>query len=149
MAGLHVASLTDRRRYTVSLYHEMWSGPFDRASIRRGQYAIVFLTGLQMDFDWMRQLSFLFRRAGTLVVAGGSICTLFPEYSGRFFDVVCAGGVEAVADVMRDHEAGSMKPVYRSAQHKISSYETRSLPPRRGGRDASGALHRSLARLQF
>lgn len=123
MAGLHVASLLDRRRYSVSLYHEMWSGPFDRVSIRPSGYAVVFLTGLQMDFDRMRQLSFFFRRAGTLVVAGGSICTLFPEFAGRFFDVVCAGGVEAVADVMRDYEAGSMKSVYRSPQHKISSYE--------------------------
>jgi hypothetical protein len=34
MAGLHVASLIDRQRYAVSLYHEMWSGPFDTASIR-------------------------------------------------------------------------------------------------------------------
>jgi len=123
MAGLHVASLIDRRRYAVSLYHEMWSGPFDTASIRFGEYAIVFLTGLQMDFDRMRQLAFFFRRAGTLVVGGGSVCTLFPEFAGRFFDVVCAGGVEAVADVMRDYEAGSTKPLYRSAQHKIRSYE--------------------------
>lgn len=76
-----------------------------------------------MDFDRMRQLSFFFRRAGGLVVAGGGICTLFPEFAGRFFDVVCAGGVETAADVIRDYEAGSMKPVYRSAQHKISSYK--------------------------
>jgi hypothetical protein len=62
MAGLHVASLIDRRRYAVSLYHEMWSGPFDTASIRFGEYAIVFLTELQMDFDRMRQLAFFFRR---------------------------------------------------------------------------------------
>jgi hypothetical protein len=81
MAGLHVASLIDRRRYAVSLYHEMWSGPLDTASIRFGEYAIVFLTGLQMDFDRMRQLAFFFRRAGTLVVGGGSICTLFPEFA--------------------------------------------------------------------
>jgi radical SAM superfamily enzyme YgiQ (UPF0313 family) len=122
MAGLHVASLLDRRRHAVSLYHEMWSGPFHTASIRPGEYAIVFLTGLQMDFDRMRQLSFFFRRAGTLVVAGGSICTLFPEFSGRFFDVVCAGGVEAVAKFMQDYETGMTKPLYRSAQHEIMSY---------------------------
>ena len=27
MAGLHVGSLIDGRRYQVTLYHEMWHGP--------------------------------------------------------------------------------------------------------------------------
>lgn len=123
MAGLHIASLIDRRRYEVVLYHEMWHGPFDTASIAPDDYQLVFVSGLQMDFDRMRQLAYFFRRAGTPVAAGGSICTLFPEFARNFFDAVCAGGVECVRDVMRDFEAGAVKPIYRSPAHEIGGYE--------------------------
>jgi len=122
MAGLHIGSLVDRDKYLVTLYHEMWHGPYDTASVTSGTFAIVFLTGLQMDFDRMRQLAYFFRRADALVVAGGSMCTLFPEFARQFFDVVCAGGVECVVDVMRDYEAGSLKPIYRSPQSNIRDY---------------------------
>ena len=61
----------------------MWHGPYDTGTLAPGRFAIVFLTGLQMDFDRMRQLSYFFRRAGSLVVAGGSICTLFPEFARK------------------------------------------------------------------
>jgi radical SAM superfamily enzyme YgiQ (UPF0313 family) len=122
MSGLHIASLIDRRKYAVKLYHEMWHGPYDTTRIAPGGFAMVFLTGLQMDFDRMRQLAYFFRRAGALVVAGGSICTLFPDFARQFFDVVCAGGVDCVADVMHDYERGTLKALYLSPQHKISSY---------------------------
>src|SRR6516225_12094042 len=123
MAGLHIASLLDRSKYRLRLYHEMWHGPYPTAAIKPNEFAIVFLTGLQMDFDRMRQLSYFFQRAGAVVVAGGSICTLFPEFAARFFSVVCNGGVECVVDVMRDYECGSLKPLYRSPQNKIRRYE--------------------------
>ena len=122
MIGVHVASLLDRERYQVKLHNEMWHGAYPTDAIAPGDYALVFLSGLQVDFDRMRQLSYFFRRAGTTVVAGGSICTLFPEFAARFFDAVCAGGVECVLDVMRDFEAGALKPVYSSSQRNISNY---------------------------
>ena len=123
MAGLHVASLLDRDQYQVRLYHEMWHGPYPTQAIKPGDYAVVFLTGLQMDFDRMRQLSYFFRDAGATVVAGGSICSLFPEFAAQFFDAVCAGGVECVVDVMQDYARGSMQPVYRSPQSWIAEFE--------------------------
>jgi hypothetical protein len=121
IAGLHVASLIDARRYDLSLYHEDWHGPYDTS--RTEHFDVVFLSGLQPDFDRMRQLSFFFRRAGALVVAGGSICTLVPEFAARFFDVVCAGGVDCVADVMRDFESKTLKVIYRSPIHAIARYD--------------------------
>ncbi len=121
IAGLHVASLIDRSLYDVTLYHEDWHGPFD--TTRAAGYALVFLSGLQPDFDRMRQLAFFFRRSGSIVIAGGSICTLFPEFAARFFDVVCAGGVDSVRHVMDDFERGTLKPLYRSAITSISSYD--------------------------
>jgi len=47
---------------------------------------LVFLSGLRVDFDGLRQLSFCFRRTGAVVVAGGGICTAFPEFASQFFD---------------------------------------------------------------
>lgn len=121
IAGLHVASLIDPERYDVELYHEDWHGPYDTTKPRA--YDVVFLSGLQPDFDRMRQLSFFFRRGGAIVVAGGSVCTLFPEFATRFFDVVCAGGVDSARDVMEDYERGTLKPIYRSPIKVISSYD--------------------------
>ena len=121
IAGLHVASLIDPALYDVTLYHEDWHGPYDTG--RSETYDIVFLSGLQPDFDRMRQLSFHFRRGGSIVVAGGSICTLFPEFATWFFDVVCAGGIDSTRDVMADFERGTLRPIYRSPIKTISSYD--------------------------
>ena len=120
--GLHLGSLIDRGKYRVRLYQEMWHGPFRAAETDPKRFVLVFLSGLQMDFDRMRQLSFWFRRAGVPVVAGGSFTTLFPEYASQFFDAVCVGGVECVVQVMHDFEAGRLKTIYHSAQHRISRY---------------------------
>ena len=121
MAGLHIASFIDSKRFEVTLHHEDWHGPFEPR--RATGYAIAFLTGLQPDFDRMRQLAYFFRRAGATVVAGGSVCTQFPEFATEFFDVVCSGGVETVADVMADYMAGRpLKPIYRSPITRIGDY---------------------------
>jgi hypothetical protein len=120
ISGLHVGSLIDRALFDVRLHHEDWHGPFERAEC--GGYDIVFLTGLQPDFDRMRQLSYFFRSAGATVVAGGSICTVFPEFATEFFDAVCAGGVDTVPEVIRDFLRGQLQPIYRSAAKSISDY---------------------------
>ena len=120
ITGLHIASLIDRKHYDVSLYHEDWHGPFNPEPMTR--YDLVFLTGLQPDFDRMRQLAYFFRRAGAKVVAGGSICTMFPEFATQFFDAVCAGGVDSVPKVVADFERDALQPIYRSPAVQISSY---------------------------
>src|SRR5262249_15903469 len=68
ISGLHVASLIDPQRFDVRLYHEDWHGPFD--PFQPQKYDLLFPTGLQPDFDRMRQLFYFFRRAGAKVVAG-------------------------------------------------------------------------------
>jgi radical SAM superfamily enzyme YgiQ (UPF0313 family) len=120
ISGLHIASLIDRRHFSVRLYHEDWHGPLDPESC--ADYDLVFLSGLQVDFDRMRQLSFFFRRKGAIVVAGGSICTSFPDFASQFFDVVCVGGVDSVPAVVADFLGGSLKAIYRSPSAQISSY---------------------------
>jgi len=120
IAGLHVASQIDPVRFEVTLHHEDWHGPFDPA--RATGYDIVFLSGLQVDFDRMRQLSYFFRHTGAKVVAGGSICTIFPEFATEFFDAVCSGGVDCVPEVVSDFLCGRLKPIYRSPIARISDY---------------------------
>jgi len=120
IAGLHVASLIDPREFDVELYHEDWHGPFDTSKC--AGYDLVFLSGLQPDFDRMRQLSYYFRRSGAKVVAGGSVCTVFPEFAAQFFDAVCVGGVDSAREAAADYLSGSLKKIYRSAAEAISSY---------------------------
>jgi len=57
-----------------------------------------------------------------VVVAGGSICTSFPDFASQFFDVVCAGGVDSVPAVVADFLNGSLKAIYRSPITRISPY---------------------------
>lgn len=121
LSGLHIASLIDRRNFDVQLYHEDWHGPYDTSN--RDAYDLVIVTGLQVDFDRMRQLSYHFQRHGAVVVAGGSICTLFPEFATRFFDVVCAGGVDSIRNVCADFLAGDLKAIYRSPQTRVTNYK--------------------------
>jgi hopanoid C-2 methylase len=121
IAGLHVASLIDQSIFDVRLHHEDWHGPLEAGDCNG--YDLVFLSGLQVDFDRLRQLAFYFRRSGAVVVAGGSICTSFPEFASRFFDAVCAGGVDSVPAVVADFLGGSLKPIYRSPIAAISPYE--------------------------
>lgn len=120
ISGLHVASLIDPQRFDVRLYHEDWHGPFN--PFQAEKYDLVFLTGLQPDFDRMRQLAYFFRRTGAKVVAGGSVCTMFPEFAAQYFDAVCAGGVDSVRQVVADFEAGKLQRIYRSPIMHISSY---------------------------
>ena len=120
IGGLHIASLLDQGHFDVRLHHEDWHGPFDTSNLV--PVHIVFLTGLQVDFDRMRQLAFFFKRSGATVVAGGSICTSFPEFATRFFDVVCVGGVESAGDVAADFARGNLKKMYYSPVSRIRPY---------------------------
>ena len=49
IAGLHVGSLIDRNLFDVRLHNEDWHGPYDTSKAER--YDLVFLTGLQPDFE--------------------------------------------------------------------------------------------------
>jgi radical SAM superfamily enzyme YgiQ (UPF0313 family) len=120
MAGLQLASQLDPARYELDLHHEDWHGPIDTTSCAR--YDLVFLTGLQADFDRMRQLSYHFKRRGAAVVAGGNFCTLFPEFAAHFFDAVCAGGIECIHEVVADFERGALEAIYRSPQTRTATH---------------------------
>lgn len=120
IAGLHIAAHIDSRKYDVVLHHEDWHGPY-RATCSEN-FELAFLSGLHADFDRMRQLSYYLRRSGATVVAGGNLCTLFPEFASQYFDVVCAGGVDNVRDFMADYEAGRAKRIYRRPQNRVTSY---------------------------
>jgi radical SAM superfamily enzyme YgiQ (UPF0313 family) len=121
ITGLHIAAHIDSRKYDIVLHHEDWHGSYDPLS--DSDFQLAFLTGLHADFDRMRQLSYYLRRSGARVVAGGNLCTLFPEFASEFFDSVCAGGVENVTDFMADYEAGCIKKIYRKPQTHVTPYD--------------------------
>jgi radical SAM superfamily enzyme YgiQ (UPF0313 family) len=120
MSTLHVAAFIDRGKYDVRLHHEMYHGEFRPADSE--QYDVVFLTGLQKDFDRMRQLSYYFRQGGAVTVAGGNVCSMFPDFAARFFDAVCAGSIDATAAVLRDLEQGQLQRIYRHPPERITAY---------------------------
>jgi hypothetical protein len=125
MVGVHIASLIDQKKFNVTLHHELWHGPFDVSKIdfEYNEFHLVFLAGLQKDFDRMRQISYHFRRAGSKVVAGGSVCTMYPGFAQNFFDVVCVGNVDTVSELMRDYEIGRLKDKYDSFGVNNSSFK--------------------------
>ena len=81
---------------------------------KRTRLDLVFLTGLQVDFDRMRQLAFFFRRDGAMSSQAAASAPCFPNSQHEFFDVVCAGGVESTAEVAADFLRGDLKTIYRS-----------------------------------
>ena len=70
----------------------------------------------------MRHFAYFFRRDGAIVVAGGSICTAFPEFAAQFFDVVCAGGVECAGAVIADYLKGSLEKTPHLPIKQIGQY---------------------------
>jgi radical SAM superfamily enzyme YgiQ (UPF0313 family) len=61
------------------------------------------------------QIAAAFRARGKVVVAGGYHATLCPDEAALHFDAVVAGEAEGVwPRVLRDIEAGTLQPVYRS-----------------------------------
>lgn len=119
MAGVYVASLLDPAHFEITLYHEIYQGPFDIH--QPTEFDLVFLSGLQKEFDRMKQLSYVFKSRGSTVVAGGSICTLYPEFCADYFDVVCAGGVESSGAVADDYRNGTLKKIYTSTNKDTTS----------------------------
>jgi hypothetical protein len=80
-----------------------------------------FSTGLQ-PISIACASSRIFQAGWGKVVAGGSICTMFPEFAAQFFDAVCAGGVDSVRQVIADFERDALQRIYRSPTMQISPY---------------------------
>ena len=90
-----------------------------------------------------------FATTGAKVVAGGSICTTFPEFAAQFFDAVCAGGVDSVRQVIADFERSELQPIYRSPTMHISSYAVDYSLLAKSGISPSVHLLEIIARMQL
>lgn len=119
MAGVYVAALLDKEHFDVKLYHEIYHGPYNIHSEEK--YDLVYLSGLQKEFDRMKQLSYVFKSQGSVVIAGGSICTLYPEYCAEYFDAVCVGGVEGAGMAADDFRKGQLKQIYTNPSKDSTS----------------------------
>jgi hypothetical protein len=116
ISALQVASHIDREQFDVAIHHEDWHGPFDLADAHG--YDIVFLSGLQVDFDRMRQLSWAFRRSGragrSRAAASARRSRISPPASSMWS---CSGSVDSVPDVIADFLKGAVKPRYHAPHH--------------------------------
>lgn len=75
---------------------------------------IVGVCGMGVQFARQRELLAYFRKAGYLVVAGGSYASLCPERYTGLADTVVAGEAEYIWQVFcDDFERGATQPLYR------------------------------------
>ncbi len=103
IAAATLAGMLDAHKVDVRIACEFRSGPFlDRDALRWAQ--LLILTGLNTAFDRMKQVAAYARtlNPGIAIAAGGPAVRMLPNLSRRYFDYVCGGDVEDVADVVDD-----------------------------------------------
>ena len=97
----------------VEIINDTWTDP-DWTK----DYDLLFLSGLQSDFDRTRQIAHYWRQRGAKVVCGGIMATLYPELCGPYVDAVAIGDCETtVPAIFRDFCRGELKPIYQSAEY--------------------------------
>lgn len=103
MAPAFLAGAFARERCEVRAYNEHHSGPLTDASLL-GWPDMLVLTGLTCAFDRLLHLTAYARTKNpkVIVVAGGQAVRALPDYSRRFFDYACLGGVEEMTEVIQD-----------------------------------------------
>ena len=80
---------------------------------------MIVLTGLSIGLDRMLQITAIARTINprVIVVAGGPPVRIFPRFSARFFDYVCAGDIEQLLEIVDEafgpaYRAEPMRPRY-------------------------------------
>jgi len=103
MAPAFLGGVFHPERCEIRLYSELASGPLHDLKLLAWPDMLV-LTGLQVDFDRFLHLTAYARTLNprVIVVAGGSIVEVAPNYCRQFFDYCCTGPVEDLGDVVRD-----------------------------------------------
>ncbi|HEY6231995.1 MAG TPA: radical SAM protein [Pyrinomonadaceae bacterium] len=121
MAPAFVAGGFNRRLCEVRLYSELFSGPLEDARLL-GWPDMLVLSGLQVDFDRFLHLTAYARSLNpkVIVVAGGSVIDVLPNFCRQFFDYCCTGPVEEIQQVIseafgKDYCAGEFYPRYELA----------------------------------
>ncbi len=86
----------------------MWAEEYARPGV------LVAISSYTTNSAFAYHAARRFRSAGATVVMGGPHVTFFPEEALEYCDAVVVGPAEGVwADVVRDYEAGAVKPVYQ------------------------------------
>jgi len=105
LAPVLLAGMLSPDRCQVRLYNEVSDGFLE--IFARDLLAwpdLVVFTGLTAAFDRMRQLTAYFRTLNprVITVAGGVAIRAVPTHARQFFDYVCTGEVEQLAEVVRE-----------------------------------------------
>lgn len=120
LAPVFLAGAFSPEHCEIRLYNEVSSGfleLFEPALL--GWADMVVMTGLIASFDRMKHLAAYLRTANprVVLVAGGQAVRAFPRYCRKFFDYVCLGDVEQMAEVVgavwgEAYAAREMQPRY-------------------------------------
>jgi hypothetical protein len=103
MGPVQLAGALDPDRCEIRLYNEQHSGPLNDPALL-GWPDLLVLTGLTSSFDRMLQLTAYARSQNldVVVAAGGPAIRALPKLAASYFDYVCTGDVESLADVASD-----------------------------------------------
>ncbi|MEJ1363536.1 MAG: hypothetical protein RPU52_01495 [Candidatus Sedimenticola sp. (ex Thyasira tokunagai)] len=103
MAPVYLAGAFHPQKTDLYLYSEFFSGPFE--DLKKLQWAdLLVLTGVNTAFDRMRQVTAYARTVNPSirVVIGGPVARVLPNLCAQYFDVVCTGDVEQMAEVAEE-----------------------------------------------
>ncbi|MBN1531102.1 MAG: B12-binding domain-containing radical SAM protein [Spirochaetes bacterium] len=119
LTGIHLAALTPPR-HRVRVVHERVEG-IDLDS-DADLIALSFFTGFAPE---AYALAREFKRRGKTVIAGGPHVTFSIPEASAHFDAVVTGEAESVwMEVLKDAEAGNLKPVYRGEPTDLGNLPT-------------------------
>jgi hypothetical protein len=103
MAAAVLAGQMHPDKVDVRIHCEFSHGPFEDLAALRWANLLV-LTGLNPAFDRMKQITAYARTVNpdVAVAMGGPVARALPRLSRRYFDYVCVGDVEEMAEVLHD-----------------------------------------------
>lgn len=103
MGPVYLAGLFSSKRCEIRLYDELYSGPLEDQHLLSFPDMLV-LTGVNVAFDRMLHITAYVktRNPKAVVVAGGPAIRALPVFSKQFFDFVCTGDIEQLAEVIEE-----------------------------------------------
>ncbi len=100
---VYLAGVFHPHKTEIHLHSEFFGGPFE--DLERLKWAdLLVLTGLNASFDRMKQITAYARTVHPeiAVAVGGPVARVLPNLCERYFDYVCTGDIEQMADVANE-----------------------------------------------
>jgi len=127
MAPAYLAGIFSASSCEIKLYDEVYSGPLEDEAML-GWPDMLVLSGLNVAFDRMLHLTAYARTKNRkiIVVAGGPAIKVLKKFitHNRFFDYICTGDIEQIAEVIRDcWDENYISDTFRDKRWAIPRYD--------------------------